>query len=126
MKSFFVQYREEKPCYTELLERIQAIWNAVCMWICDLANQLFSWETKKTPLEPPVTGDKTSKSTSVTISPPNQNLALLNQNCFCHMVRYLEPEDLARCERVLHLKRQDLASPVCQLRHYLSASRWPV
>ena len=68
---------QEKPCYAELLERIQAIWNAVCAWICDLANRLLSWTTQ-----------------------PNLNLALRNPNCYCHMVGYLEPEDVARCERV--------------------------
>lgn len=61
---------QEKPCYTELLACIQAIWNAVCKWI--------SW----------------------IFSAPEYNLAERNQDCYCLMVRYLEPEDLARCERV--------------------------
>ncbi len=69
---------QEKPCYEELFERIAGIWNSVCAWISALASQLFSWENKGA----------------------TQNLALKSQNCFCHMVRYLEPEDLARCERV--------------------------
>ncbi len=70
---------QELPCYTKLLERIASIWCTIYAWICDLASQLFSWTT-----------NAESKC----------DLALRNQNCFCHMIRYLEPEEVARCERV--------------------------
>lgn len=70
---------EELPCYTQLLERIASIWHTIYAWICDLASQLFSWKTN---------------------TESKFDLALRNQNCFCQMIRYLEPEEVARCERV--------------------------
>ncbi len=65
---------QEKPCYAELFERIVAIWNRVYAWICE-------WIVWLLP-------------------PPDHNLAKRSPDAFCHMVRYLEPEELARCERV--------------------------
>ena len=91
---------QEKPCYTELFERIQSIWNAVCAWICDLVSQLFSWETKKTPVAPSPANNEKSKSTPVTSSPPNRNLAKQCFDAFRQMTQFLEPVEIIQCEAV--------------------------
>lgn len=65
---------QDKPCYIELFERIVAIWNRFCIWLCE-------W------ICPPA-------------SLPQDTLATKSPNSFCHMIRYLEPQEAASCEAV--------------------------
>ncbi len=75
---------QDKPCIDELFERIQAIWNAVCRWICDLASQLFFGE----------------RNTIESSSPSNRNLAKQSFDAFRQMTQFLEPIEIIQCEAV--------------------------
>lgn len=77
-KSTTFIFAQEPPCYKELIECIQTIWNRLCAWISELASQLFSWKENIGTL----------------------NLAPPNRNCFDLMLHFLEPDEVARCERV--------------------------
>lgn len=64
---------EEKPCYLELIDRITAIWNAICAWI----TRLFTAEL-----------------------PASVNSARHHPDGFRHIMMFLEPEEIGRCETV--------------------------
>lgn len=65
---------EGKPCYEALLECIQAIWNRVYALICTLVNHLLSWNTR--------------------------TIAIQSPDSFHHILKYLGPDEVARCNRV--------------------------
>lgn len=64
---------EEKPCYLQIAETIVALWKAICDWIC-------SWFSK-----------------------PEANLNDISRrspDAFFHIMHYLLPEEVGRCETV--------------------------
>ncbi len=84
---------QEKPCYAELLERIAAIWHAVCEWICDLANRLFS----------------TAKLVE-TLPIAQPDIAQSSPDAFRMALAYLEPKDIARAEAVCKIWRSNICT----------------
>ncbi len=90
----------EKPCYTELAERIVAIWQAVCVWICDLANRLLSWN--QNPNDKPIAQSTPAKSSPTQSPIPKQSRNLAKQcfNAFRQMTQFLEPVEIIQCEAV--------------------------
>ncbi len=63
---------EENPCYLELIDRIAAIWNAICAWISQLFAEL----------------------------PASVNIARDYPDAFRQTMMFLEPEEIGRCETV--------------------------
>ncbi len=68
---------EEKPCYAELFERIAAIWNAICTWISELFASFFN---------KPIVNQR--------------DITQRSASAFYHVLNYLEPKEVARCETV--------------------------
>ncbi len=83
---------QEKPCLDALFERIQAIWNAICAWISSLAERLF----------PP----EVLKQLTIADSSPDS---------FRLVMRYLYPEEVARCEPVCKSWKANIIEKVWEM-----------
>lgn len=72
---------QEQSCCTELLDRIVAIWKRAYNWICEWVSWL--------------------------ICSPEYNLAKRAPDAFCQTMKYLSPQEVAKCELVCKSWRSD-------------------